>query len=220
MMDSTHCAASTFRQLPIFAIGLSEDARNDTTRAVATLSKWRHDRLIKPPQTAITQRQSALISRNLAPYAGDLSSFGAWVGIQRKPPGCTLSAGRCFAATRSASVAHTEVSTMIYTFLIPHSRTCRLADLHRIRTITVVVVTAKQAHELKTGLTEQAFKGKSQLEAIEHVFRQIVTRQHFDDQAGKWRILPKQTRRLAEIEDSNITHTDELARERERRGTQ
>ena len=152
MMDSTHRTASTFRRLPIFAIGLYEDARGGTIRAVATLDKWRHGWRIRHPQAATTQRQSALISRNFGHCAGDLSSFGAWVGSQRKRPGCALSVGRCLAATRSASVKITEALPMIYTFLIQHSRTCRLADLRRIRTVSTVAHTEAEARIALAGL--------------------------------------------------------------------
>ena len=41
---------------------------------------------------------------------------------------------------------------MIYTFLIPHSRTCRLADLRRIRTVTAVADTEAQARAALAGL--------------------------------------------------------------------
>ncbi|MGL6379005.1 host cell division inhibitor Icd-like protein [Aeromonas hydrophila] len=41
---------------------------------------------------------------------------------------------------------------MIYTFLIPHSRTCRLADLRRIRTISAVADTEAQARIALAGL--------------------------------------------------------------------
>ena len=152
MMDSTHRTASTFRRLPIFAIGLYEDARGGTIRAVATLDKWRHGWRIRHPQAATTQRQSALISRDFGHRAGDLSSFGAWVGSQRKRPGCALSVGRCLAATRSASVKITEALPMIYTFLIQHSRTCRLADLRRIRTVSTVAHTEAEARIALAGL--------------------------------------------------------------------
>lgn len=152
MMDSIHRTASTFRRLPNFAIGLSEDARDGTIRAVATLDKWRHGWRIRHPQAATTQRQSALISRDFGHRAGDLSSFGAWVGSQRKRPGCALSVGRCLAATRSASVKITEALPMIYTFLIQHSRTCRLADLRRIRTVSTTAHTEAQARAALAGL--------------------------------------------------------------------
>ncbi|MFB0595730.1 hypothetical protein ACETWN_18320 [Aeromonas hydrophila] len=41
---------------------------------------------------------------------------------------------------------------MIYTFLIPHSRTCRLAELRRIRTISAVADSEAQARIALAGL--------------------------------------------------------------------
>ena len=41
---------------------------------------------------------------------------------------------------------------MIFTFLIQHSRTCRLADLRRIRTISTVADTEAQARIALAGL--------------------------------------------------------------------
>ena len=50
------------------------------------------------------------------------------------------------------SLNHERVQAMIYTFLIQHSRTCRLADLRRIRTITAVADTEAQARAALAGL--------------------------------------------------------------------
>ncbi|EKP0307049.1 hypothetical protein JGK42_000835 [Aeromonas veronii] len=41
---------------------------------------------------------------------------------------------------------------MIYTFLIQHSRACRLADLRRIRTISAVANNEAQARSALAGL--------------------------------------------------------------------
>jgi len=41
---------------------------------------------------------------------------------------------------------------MIYTFLIQHSRACRLADLRRIRTISAVAESEAQARIALAGL--------------------------------------------------------------------
>ena len=41
---------------------------------------------------------------------------------------------------------------MIYTFLIPHSRACRLADLRRIRTVSTTAHTEAQARANLPGL--------------------------------------------------------------------
>jgi hypothetical protein len=45
-----------------------------------------------------------------------------------------------------------EILAMIYTFLIQHSRICRLADLRRIRTISAVADTEAQARAALAGL--------------------------------------------------------------------
>lgn len=131
---------------------LRDTVRHGKILPATTLSKWWHGWRIKHPQAATTQRQSALISRNFGHCAGALSSFGAWVGSQRKRPGCALSVGRCFAATRSASVKYTEVFPMIYTFLIQRSRTCRVVELSRIRTISTFGQNEAQARAALAGL--------------------------------------------------------------------
>lgn len=41
---------------------------------------------------------------------------------------------------------------MIYTFLIPHSRACRLADLRRIRTVSALADNEAQARAALAGL--------------------------------------------------------------------
>lgn len=41
---------------------------------------------------------------------------------------------------------------MIYTFLIPHSRTCRMADLRRIRTVSTTAHTEAEARAHLPGL--------------------------------------------------------------------
>ena len=50
------------------------------------------------------------------------------------------------------SLNHERVQAMIYTFLIQHSRTCRLADLRRIRTISAVANNEAQARSALAGL--------------------------------------------------------------------
>lgn len=153
MMDSIHRTASAFRRLPIFAIGLYEDVRGGTIRAVDGLDTHRHGWRIRHPQAATTQRQSALISRDFGHRAGDLSSFGAWVGSQRKRPHCACLREHCLAATRSAlRQLHVGITQMIFTFLIQRSRACRVADLPHIRTITAVADTEAQARAALAGL--------------------------------------------------------------------
>ena len=152
MMDSTHRTASTFRQLPIFAIGLYEDVRDGTIRAVATLDKWRHGWRIRHPQ-AVTKPRTI---RTSSPISGTLPGIypilGAWVGSQRKRPHCAVPLFRhCLAATRSALFNEQGIPQMIFTFLIASSA-CRLADLRRIRTVTAVADTEAQARAALAGL--------------------------------------------------------------------
>ena len=51
------------------------------------------------------------------------------------------------------SLNHERVQAMIYTFLIQHSRTCRLADLRRIRTISAFANSEAQARSALAGLS-------------------------------------------------------------------
>ncbi|MFQ1647698.1 hypothetical protein ACK4A2_01280 [Aeromonas veronii] len=152
MMDSIHRTASTFRRLPNFAIGLSEDARDGTMRVATTLSKWRHGWRIKHPQAETEQRTI----RTSSPISGTLPGIypilGAWVGSQRKRPHCAVPLFRhCFAATRSALFNEQGIPQMIFTFMIASSA-CRLADLRRIRTISTVADTEAQARIALAGL--------------------------------------------------------------------
>ena len=152
MMDSIHRTASTFRRLPIFAIGLSDSVRHGTIPPVATLSKWRRGWRIKHPQAETEQRTI----RTSSPISGTLPGIypilGAWVGSQRKRPHCAVPLFRhCFAATRSALFNEQGIPQMIFTFLIASSA-CRLADLRRIRTVTAVADNEAQARAALAGL--------------------------------------------------------------------
>ena len=152
MMDSTHRTASTFRRLPNFAIGLSDNVRDGTMRVATTLSKWRRGWRIKHPQAETEQRTI----RTSSPISGTLPGIypilGAWVGSQRKRPHCAVPLFRhCFAATRSALFNEQGIPQMIFTFLIASSA-CRLADLRRIRTVTAVADTEAQARAALAGL--------------------------------------------------------------------
>ena len=152
-MDSSNRTASTFRRLPIFAIGLYEDARGGTIRAVATLDKWRHGWRIRHPQ-AVTKPRTI---RTSSPISGTLPGIypvlGAWVGSQRKRPHCACLREHCFAATRSAlRQLHVGITQMLFTFLIQRSRACRVADLPHIRTVSAVADTEAQARIALAGL--------------------------------------------------------------------
>ena len=140
--------------LPKFnQVGLPDAVGDGTISPVTTLSKWRHDWRIKHPQAETEQRTI----RTSSPISGTLPGIypvlGAWVGSQRKRPHCAVPLFRhCFAATRSALFNEQGIPQMIFTFLIQHSRTCRLADLRRIRTVTAVADTEAQARIALAGL--------------------------------------------------------------------
>ena len=140
--------------LPKFQdVDLSDSVRQGTIPPVVTLSKWRRGWRIKHPQAETEQRTI----RTSSPISGTLPGIypilGAWVGSQRKRPHCAVPLFRhCFAATRSALFNEQGIPQMIFTFLIQHSRTCRLADLRRIRTVTAVADTEAQARANLPGL--------------------------------------------------------------------
>ncbi len=152
MMDSIHRAASAFRRLPIFAIGLSDSVRHGTIPPVATLSKWRHGWRIKHPQAVTHVGKSVSLSPISGSLPGIYPVLGAWVGSQRKRPHCACLREHCFAATRSAlRQLHVGITQMIFTFLIASSA-CRLADLRRIRIVSAVADTEAQARAALAGL--------------------------------------------------------------------
>jgi len=77
---------------------------------------------------------------------------GAWAGSQRKRPRCASFGRHCFAATRSAfSLKDQRHTTMIYTFLIAAHRG-RIADIPRIRTLSVYATSEAQARANLAGL--------------------------------------------------------------------
>lgn len=153
MMDSTHRTASTFRQLPIFAIGLSDNVRDGTMRVATTLDKWRHGWRIRHPQ-AVTKPRTI---RTSSPVSGSLPGIypvlGAWVGSQRKRPHCAFLglALSCGYPIR-LGLSKPRIHTVIFTFLIQRSRACRVADLPHIRTVTAVADTEAQARAALAGL--------------------------------------------------------------------
>lgn len=114
------------------------------------LDTHRHGWWTRHPQTAHELRTI----RTISPISGTLPEvcpfLGAWAGSQRKRPHCACLARRGLAATQS-TMAFLSYGNflMIYTFLILHSRTCRLADLHRIRTISAF---AKDEHQARAAL--------------------------------------------------------------------
>ena len=152
MMDSIHRTASTFRRVTNFAIGLSEDARGGTIRAVVTLSKWRHGWRIKHPQAETEQRTI----RTSSPISGTLPGIypilGAWVGSQRKRPHCAfLGLALLCGYPIRLGLSKPRIHTMIFTFLIASSA-CRLADLRRIRIVSALADNEAQARAALAGL--------------------------------------------------------------------
>ncbi|HHO0757288.1 TPA: hypothetical protein ACRTNY_000203 [Aeromonas hydrophila] len=152
MMDSIHRTASTFRRLPNFAIGLSDNVRHGTIPPVATLSKWRHGWRIKHPQ-AVTKPRTI---RTSSPVSGSLpgiySVLGAWVGSQRKRPHCAfLGLALLCGYPIRLGLSKPRIHTMIFTFLIASSA-CRLADLRRIRIVSALADNEAQARAALAGL--------------------------------------------------------------------
>lgn len=152
MMDSIHRTASTFRRLPIFAIGLYEDARGGTIRAVDGLDTHRHGWRIRHPQ-AVTKPRTI---RTSSPVSGSLPGIypvlGARIGSQRKRPHCAFLglALSCGYPIR-LGLSKPRIHTMIFTFLIASSA-CRLADLRRIRIVSAVADNEAQARIALAGL--------------------------------------------------------------------
>ena len=153
-MEKQYGLTAQGEPLPKFQdVDLSDSVRQGTIPPVVTLSKWRRGWRIKHPQAETEQRTI----RTSSPISGTLPGIypilGAWVGSQRKRPHCAVPLFRhCFAATRSALFNEQGIPQMIFTFLIQHSRTCRLADLRRIRTVTAVADTEAQARAALAGL--------------------------------------------------------------------
>lgn len=153
-MEKQYGLTAQGEPLPKFQdVDLSDSVRQGTIPPVVTLSKWRRGWRIKHPQAETEQRTI----RTSSPISGTLPGIypilGAWVGSQRKRPHCAVPLFRhCFAATRSALFNEQGIPQMIFTFLIQHSRTCRLADLRRIRTVTAVADTEAQARIALAGL--------------------------------------------------------------------
>lgn len=153
-MEKQYGLTAQGEPLPKFQdVGLSDSVRNGTMQAAATLSKWRHGWRIKHPK-ALNNCENMPHFPKLRPLRRGSIQFRGMGREPKKTPRLRLSTvGRCFAATRSATVLKLwRIPLMIYTFLIQHSRTCRLADLRRIRTITAVADTEAQARIALAGL--------------------------------------------------------------------
>ncbi|MCX0435266.1 hypothetical protein [Aeromonas veronii] len=114
------------------------------------LDTHQHGLRIRHPQAESLDENMPHIPK-LRPLRRRFIQFRGMGREPKKTPRLRLSIeGRCLAATRSAIVSNSmEITLMIYTFLILHSRTCRLADLHRIRTISAF---AKDEHQARAAL--------------------------------------------------------------------
>lgn len=178
MMDSTHCAASAFRRLPIFAIGLYEDVRNGTIlpATAKSVAGRGNPELNSAPTHALAWffvgTRSPLLGALLAylvggvccvmvARAGQLSGWpvsSGFAGISTPARATAMSVetlvGSEYLSNSEAAIMatiHTPTTSKIFTFLIASSA-CRLADLRRIRTVTAVADTEAQARAALAGL--------------------------------------------------------------------
>ena len=95
-----------------------------------------------------------------ADHGGSVPAFAVWLRGPNKP--ARVNKARLLSGVVDAmphpicsmadSLTRKRVPAMIYTFLIQHSRTCRLADLRRIRTISAVANNEAQARSALAGL--------------------------------------------------------------------
>ena len=133
-------------------IGLPKFSQTDKVQSVVTLSKWQQGWRIKHPQ-AVTELGKFVPHSLITDFTPVIYPvLGAWVGSQRKRPHCACLARHCFAATRSAIVSLSYgLSIMIYTFLITANRG-RIADIQRIRTISVSAANEQAARCALPGL--------------------------------------------------------------------
>lgn len=133
--------------------GLPNDSQTATISNVVTLSKWQQGWRIKHPK-AVTELGKFVPHSLITGFVPVIYSvLGAWIGSQRKRPHCACLARHCFAATRSAIVSMSYgLSIMIYTFLITANRG-RIADIQRIRTISVSAANEQAARCALSGLS-------------------------------------------------------------------
>lgn len=178
MMDSTHRTASTFRQLPIFAIGLYEDVRNGTIlpATAKSVAGRGNPELNSAPTHALAWffvgTRSPLLGALLAylvggvccvmvARAGLLSGWpvsSGFAGISTPARATAMSVetlvGSEYLSNSEAAIMATIPTPVIskrFTFLIASSA-CRLADLRRIRTVSAVADNEAQARSALAGL--------------------------------------------------------------------
>ena len=178
MMDSTHRTASTFRQLPIFAIGLYEDVRDGTMlpATAKSVAGRGNPELNSAPTHALAWffvgTRSPLLGALLAylvggvccvmvARAGQLSGWpvsSGFAGISTPARATAMSVetlvGSEYLSTIEAAIMATIPTPVIskrFTFLIASSA-CRLADLRRIRIVSAVADNEAQARAALAGL--------------------------------------------------------------------
>lgn len=178
MMDSTHCAASAFRRLPIFAIGLYEDVRNGTIlpATAKSVAGRGNPELNSAPTHALAWffvgTRSPLLGALLAylvggvccvmvARAGQLSGWpvsSGFAGISTPARATAMSVetlvGSEYLSNSEAAImatVPTPVTSKIFTFLIASSA-CRLADLRHISTVSAVADNEAQARAALAGL--------------------------------------------------------------------
>ena len=178
MMDSTHCAASAFRRLPIFAIGLYEDVRNGTIlpATAKSVAGRGNPELNSAPTHALAWffvgTRSPLLGALLAYLVGGVCCV--MVARAGQPSGWPVSSGFAGILTPARATAMsvrtlvgseylsnseaaimatipTPATSKVFTFLIASSA-CRLADLRRIHIVTAVADTEAQARAALAGL--------------------------------------------------------------------
>jgi hypothetical protein len=132
---------------------LRDTVRDGKIFPATTLSKWRHGWRIKHPQATNNCENMPHIPK-LRPLRRSSIQFRGMGREPKKTPRLRLSTvGRCFAATRSATVFKLwRIPLMIYTFLIQRSRTCRVVELPRIRTISAFGHSEAQARAALAGM--------------------------------------------------------------------
>jgi len=136
-----------------YGFGLPNESQTDKVQDVATLSKWRQSWRIKQPQAAKTNGQSVNHSSIAGVIPAIYSVFGAWVGSLRKRPNCAIPLVGTALRLPDPPLAKNDQWTfkMIYTFLVTANRG-RIADIQRIRTISVSATTENAARLTLSGL--------------------------------------------------------------------
>ena len=178
MMDSIHRTASTFRRLPNFAIGLSDNIQRGTIlpATAKSVAGRGNPELNSAPTHALAWffvgTRSPLLGALLAylvggvccvmvARAGQLSGWpvsSGFAGISTPARATAMSVetlvGSEYLSNSEAAIMATIptlATSKIFTFLLA-AHGCRVADLRRIRTVTAVADTEAQARAALAGL--------------------------------------------------------------------